>query len=113
MIANAKNSLILKVAGTVAALFGLATIASGGTALFGGEAARAAVGNAVSFVLWFNFLAGFLYVIAGVDAGVAGEDRRPAANGDAALRDIAGAAAVLDAAGTGLCRSIRRRHPFR
>ena len=47
----------------VAALFGLVSIFSGGMALFGGTAARAAVGDAVLFVLWFNFLAGFAYVI--------------------------------------------------
>ncbi len=47
-----------------AALFGLLTIMSGGRALFGGAAARAAVGDAVPFVLWFNFLAGFAYVAA-------------------------------------------------
>ena len=47
-------------------LFGLLTIFSGGIALFGGVAARAAVGDAVPFVLWFNFLAGFAYVAAGV-----------------------------------------------
>jgi hypothetical protein len=47
-------------------VFGLLTILSGGTALFGSDAARAAVGNAVPFVLWFNFLAGFAYVAAAV-----------------------------------------------
>ena len=55
-------------AAAVAALvFGLATLASGATALFGGPEARTAVGDAVPFVLWFNFLAGFAYV-----AGAAG-----------------------------------------
>lgn len=39
---------------------------SGGLALFGGAAAQAAAGNAVPFVLWFNFLSGFLYVLAGI-----------------------------------------------
>lgn len=39
---------------------------SGGQALFGDPATQAAVGNAVSFVLWFNFLSGFAYVLAGV-----------------------------------------------
>jgi hypothetical protein len=34
--------------------------------LFGGAGARAAVGDAVPFVLWFNFLSGFVYVLAGV-----------------------------------------------
>lgn len=47
-----------------AALFGLATVASGGAALFGGEAGAAFAGDAVPFVLWFNFLAGFAYVAA-------------------------------------------------
>lgn len=46
-----------------AAVFGVATIFSGGMALFGGAAAKAAVGDAVPLVLWFNFLAGFFYVI--------------------------------------------------
>jgi len=50
----------------VAALFGLATIYSGGMALFGGAAAKAAVGDAVPMVLWFNFLAGFIYVLCAV-----------------------------------------------
>lgn len=49
----------------VAAAFGLLTIKSGGAILFGDEAARLAAGNYVPFVLWFNFLAGFAYIIAG------------------------------------------------
>jgi hypothetical protein len=49
----------------VAIGFGLLTIKEGGTILFGGEAVRVAAGNYVPFVLWFNFLAGFAYVIAG------------------------------------------------
>ena len=48
----------------VAALFGLLTLISGGTALFGGPQAQAAAGAAVPFVLWFNFLAGFAYLAA-------------------------------------------------
>lgn len=50
----------------IAVLFGVLTIVSGGRALFGTAEARAAVGDAVPFVLWFNFLAGFAYVVAGV-----------------------------------------------
>ncbi len=57
--------IAIKIAGAVAVLFGLLTLISGGKALFGGPEARAAVGNAVPFVLWFNFLAGFVYVLAG------------------------------------------------
>jgi len=50
----------------VAVGFGLLTIKEGGTVLFGDEAARTAAGNYVPFVLWFNFVSGFAYVIAGV-----------------------------------------------
>ena len=56
----------LKIAAGVAVVFGLLTIVSGGGALFGGPSAQAAVGDAVPFVLWFNFLSGFAYVLAGV-----------------------------------------------
>jgi hypothetical protein len=57
---------LLDAAALVAVAFGLATVASGGRALFGGAAAAAAVGAYVPFVLWFNFLAGFAYVAAGM-----------------------------------------------
>lgn len=60
------GSRALKIAAGVAVLFGVLTVFSGGRALFGSEEARAAVGNAVPFVLWFNFLAGFAYVVAGI-----------------------------------------------
>jgi hypothetical protein len=56
----------LKAAAIVALVFGALTVFSGGRALFGGTEAQAAVGNAVGFVLWFNFLAGFAYMLAGV-----------------------------------------------
>ena len=49
-----------------AVLFGALTIMSGGNVLFGGEEALQAAGNVVPFVLWFNFLAGFAYVLAGI-----------------------------------------------
>lgn len=54
------------VLGAVAILFGVATIISGGSVLFGDSETRAAAGAVVPFVLWFNFLAGFAYVAAGV-----------------------------------------------
>lgn len=47
-----------------AALFGVLTVVSGGSALFGGSTVQAALGNTVPFVLWFNFLSGFAYVLA-------------------------------------------------
>ena len=49
----------------LAIAFGLITLKEGGTVLFGGEMARAAAGHYVPFVLWFNFLAGFAYIISG------------------------------------------------
>lgn len=54
----------VKAAAAVAVLFGVATVVSGGRVLFGDGAAQA--GNFVPFVLWFNFLAGFVYVAAGI-----------------------------------------------
>ena len=53
---------ILTIAASFAIVFGLLTILSGGRALFGG----ADMGAVVPFVLWFNFLAGFAYVLAGI-----------------------------------------------
>jgi len=50
----------------VATIFGIVTIIVGGKTLFGGAEERTAAGNIVPFVLWFNFVAGFAYVIAGV-----------------------------------------------
>lgn len=49
----------------LAIAFGIVTIIVGGKTLFGGAEARAAAGNIVPFVLWFNFIAGFAYTIAG------------------------------------------------
>ena len=50
----------------LAAVFGAATVVEGGHVLFGPDAARAASGHYVPFVLWFNFLAGFAYLAAGL-----------------------------------------------
>lgn len=46
-----------------AALFGLATLYSGGTALFGSPETRTALGDYVAFVLWFNFSMGLAYLV--------------------------------------------------
>lgn len=56
---------LLKSLSIAAIIFGVITVFSGGRALFGDAAAQAAVGNAVGFVLWFNFLAGIAYVLVG------------------------------------------------
>lgn len=49
----------------VAILFGIATLKEGGTVLFT-EAGKQGAGNFVPFVLWFNFFAGFAYILAGI-----------------------------------------------
>ncbi len=50
----------------IAIAFGMLTIKSGGSVLFIDGAARHDAGHYVPFVLWFNFLAGFAYLLAGV-----------------------------------------------
>ena len=49
----------------ITVIFGLLTIKSGGSVLFVDGVAREEAGNYVPFVLWFNFLSGFAYLIAG------------------------------------------------
>ncbi|MFZ2101047.1 MAG: hypothetical protein WAU86_10835 [Oricola sp.] len=66
MKSQSSHSRPRMIASGVAVVFGILTIVSGGRALFGGAAAQAAAGDAVPFVLWFNFLSGFAYVLAGV-----------------------------------------------
>lgn len=60
-----QTSRTMRILAGIAIVFGALTVFSGGRALFGSEEARASVGNAVDFVLWFNFSAGFFYVLAG------------------------------------------------
>jgi hypothetical protein len=66
MTMQSSRSWPLMVAAVVAVVFGILTIVSGGRVLFGGATAQAAAGDVVPFVLWFNFLSGFVYVLAGV-----------------------------------------------
>ncbi|MFO1472123.1 MAG: hypothetical protein U1F27_13930 [Turneriella sp.] len=49
-----------------ALIFGVATIKAGGDVLFFSAQARNAAGSYVPFVLWANFIGGFLYVMAGL-----------------------------------------------
>ncbi len=58
------SNWLMRTAAIVAVVFGAATIRAGGSVLFG-DGAQAA-GNIIGFVLWFNFLAGFAYVVAGI-----------------------------------------------
>jgi len=45
--------------------FGVLTLVAGGSVALGLTEARAAAGQVVEFVVWFNFLAGGAYVLAG------------------------------------------------
>lgn len=65
MTSNRFRQIPIRTVSVVAIGFGLLTIKEGGAVLFGSDAARAAAGNYVPFVLWFNFLAGFVYITAG------------------------------------------------
>ena len=56
----------MKALSAVGVVFGALTVFSGWQGLFGDAATRAALGHTVGFVLWFNFLAGFAYVAAGL-----------------------------------------------
>ena len=60
-----RQPLWFQAAALFAILFGLLTLSSGGSVLFN-SAARQAAGNYVGFIVWFNFLAGFAYIIAGI-----------------------------------------------
>jgi len=60
------RSVGLWIVSIIAVVFGLLTIKSGGLVLFVDGIARENAGNYVPFVLWFNFLAGFAYLLAGV-----------------------------------------------
>lgn len=55
----------LRVLGAAALLFGALTVFSGARALFGPDEARAALGQVIAWVLWFNFVAGFAYAAVG------------------------------------------------
>lgn len=50
----------------IAIAFGALTIKSGGSVIFFDGPARLAAGNYVNFVVWFNFTAGFFYILAGL-----------------------------------------------
>ena len=61
-----RNKRVISFAlGLLAIGFGVMTLKSGGFALFGGVEGKEFAGQYVPFVLWFNFIAGFFYVISG------------------------------------------------
>jgi hypothetical protein len=64
--AGQRAGIGLRLLSLAAVAFGLLTIKEGGRTLAGHSEAMRAAGNHVPFVLWFNFLAGFAYVITGI-----------------------------------------------
>lgn len=56
----------LKTMASAALIFGIMTLFSAGSVLFGPERARDLAGDIVPFVVWFNFAAGFFYIIAAI-----------------------------------------------
>lgn len=64
-LSKVSRSFWMWAATIVAVVFGALTIISGGSVLFN-QAAQQAAGNYVTFVVWFNFLAGFAYIVAGI-----------------------------------------------
>jgi hypothetical protein len=63
---NSDKTIAIWIVTAIAIVFGLLTIKSGGQVLFGGSLYQKAAGNYILFVVWFNFLAGFFYLVAGV-----------------------------------------------
>ena len=57
------NTLYFKIAAWVLILFGIATIFAGGSVILDIFGMREKEGNYVLFVVWANFISGFLYLI--------------------------------------------------
>lgn len=55
-----------KILGVIAVLFAALTLFKSGQIIFGPQSARDAVGDFVPFVVQFNFVAGFFYLVAGI-----------------------------------------------
>ena len=65
VIVKSEKNTVVWILTFIAVIFGLLTIKSGGLVLFGGSSFQKAAVNYVPFVLWFNFFAGFVYLLAG------------------------------------------------
>ncbi len=62
---KSNRPIVLWIVTGTAVVFGFLTIMSGGSVLFVDGTFRGGTGNYVPFVVWFNFLAGFVYLTAG------------------------------------------------
>jgi hypothetical protein len=60
-----RRGVPLTIAAAVGVVFGLLSIYAAGMVLFGPQAAQQGAGAHPGFVVWFNFLSGFAYVLAG------------------------------------------------
>ncbi len=63
---SSNSTLWIRGSAVIAIAFGLLTLKSGGSVLLIDGEARRAAGNYVDFVVWFNFIAGFFYIFAGI-----------------------------------------------
>ena len=61
-----KYQIVFRILSLIAVIFGFVTVKAGGMVLFTGGEAHQAAGDYVPFVLWFNFIAGFAYIVAGI-----------------------------------------------
>lgn len=61
-----KRGITVWIIALIAVGFGIMTLKGGGAVLFGDEAARTAAGNYLLWLLWFNFLSGFVYIVTGI-----------------------------------------------
>ena len=59
-----RKSILVKIAGGAALLFGLLTIFAGGSVILDLFGMRAKEGNYVSYVVWASFISGILYIFA-------------------------------------------------
>ena len=65
MVTLTQKPTWLKLLSLFTIVFGIMTVFAGGNALFT-ESGRLAAGKIIPLVLWYNFIAGFFYVAAGV-----------------------------------------------
>ena len=63
---SAERRLRVLALALIAIVFGLLGLKEGGSVLFIDGTSRTQAGNYVPYVVWFNFLAGFAYIVAGV-----------------------------------------------
>lgn len=64
--AGRNKRLVIRIVAVLAVILGVATLKHGGSVLLGDADAVRSAGRYVPFVLWFNVLAAFAYVAAGI-----------------------------------------------